>query len=400
MTAFSNGSVAHLWTSTRIDFAGAVLAAMAAIERSIQLINELRPRLVVISHPFDFTYGSLAWVALSQGIEVVLVYGLFGVLRFSRLRSPEDLFCFYDRPSAADLAQLNPGQADRLAAAGRDYLAARLAGQADDLASTYAFRAPTDVADRPAICAQFGWDPSKTIVAFYASNWFDWPHQLGMSQFRDFLDWTEATFAAAAANDQVNWLFKPHPAEDWFGAVSLADILARNARPGHIAIADKAWNSAQVMRAVDALVTYHGTAGVEFAALGKPVLVPDRGKYDDCGFVQLARSRRHYLALLGQSWWQDQNLKQAKSRAEIFAGWWFCAPQWQGDFLLADDALQDALYNSIGPMLRKNAPSVVREIAELTSWWQSGHRYYHTYKMGHAAEFALTNVRAKAPAAR
>jgi hypothetical protein len=374
------------------NFGRDVIAALAAIECSMRILDEIQPGLLVVSHPFDFTYGSLAWLALARSTEVVLVFGLFGGLRFTRLRRPEDLFRFYDRPGREEIGELQPAQAEHLAAVGRGYLQARLAGKADDLASTYASLHNSSRIDRSAITRRHGWQESKLIVAFYASNWFDWPHQLGMTQFRDFLDWTEATFAAACANCRVNWLFKPHPAEDWFGSVSLSEILARFEGASHIAIADKSWNNADVMRAVDALVTYHGTAGVEFAALGKPVLVPDRGKYEDCGFVKVAQSRDHYIELLGSEWWHDIDLAQSTRRAEIFAGWWFCAPDWQNEFILADDAGQDALYDTIPELLLRNKFAIDREIAELARWWRSGHSYYHTYKMGRASTFRQSNI--------
>jgi len=239
---------------------------------------------------------------------------------------------------------------------------------------------------------QHGWDPEKPIVAFYASNWFDWPHQLGMTNFRDFLDWTEATFQAAKNNTAANWLFKPHPAEDWFGGIALTDIMGRIGQAPNVAIADKDWNNGLVMSTVDALITYHGTAGVEFAALGKPVLVPDRGKYEDCGFVRVAASRAEYLHLLASDWWSAIDRQDIKRRAEIFAGWWFCAPEWQGQFILGDDGRQGSLYDTIIPLVQNNRDAVSRELDELRRWWASGRAYYHTTKMMSADHFQLSNV--------
>ena len=376
----------------RADFLPLVIEALTAITRAQATLDQAKPNLVVISHPLNFTYGSLAWLALSRGIPVVLPFGLFGVLRFTRFTQPEDLFAFYDRPTRAEIDDLQSTQADALASIGRQYLAGRMAGRADDLASVFAFRNRSGDIDRSQLCAANGWDPARPIVAFYASNWFDWPHQLGMTQFRDFLDWTEATFAAAKANGGVNWLFKPHPAEDWFGGVALSDILVQLGAPSNIAIAGKQWNNAAVMQSVDAMVTYHGTAGVEFAALGKPVLVPDRGKYDDCGFVRVAKNRADYLSLLGREWWDEMDLAETKRKADIFAGWWFCAPEWQGGFVLSDDAKQDALYDLIPDLIGRNSSTVEREIKSVQDWWHSGHRYYHTSKMREADAFRLTNI--------
>ena len=366
--------------------------ALEAIERAREILDESRPDLVVVSHPFNFGCGSLAWLALSRGIPVVLPFGLFGVLRFTRFTQPADLFRFYDRPTRAEIDGLEPVKAEALAEIGRAYLERRFGGKADDLASVFAFQRNNESVDRASLCVRHGWDPAKPIVAFYASNWFDWPHQLGMDQFRDFLDWTDASFEAAKANDRVNWLFKPHPAEDWFGGVSLSQILAEKGGPGHVALAEKGWNNTAVMNAVDVLVTYHGTAGVEFASLGKPVLVPDRGKYEDCGFVRVAQSRQDYLDLLGREWWLTWDTADARRRAEVFAGWWFCAPQWQGRFVLGDDARQDVLYDAMPGLLDGNSATIEHEIGTLVRWWKSGHAYYHTSKMAWADAYMLSNV--------
>jgi hypothetical protein len=373
-------------------FKSQVAEGLRAIEQSRQLLKTHRCDLVIITHPLNYPYGVLAWQALARKVPVVLCWGLFGVPRFTRMKEPQDLFRFYDRPTRAEIDGLSSGKADALATIGRSYLADRFGGRADDLASIYAFQRHSDRVDRGEICRRFEWDPTTPIIGFYASNWYDWPHQLGMTQFRDFLDWTQATFKAARANARVNWLFKPHPAEDWFGGVGLAEIAGSFKRAPHIALADKSWSNTSVMSAIDALVTYHGTAGIEFASLGKPVLVPDRGKYHDCGFVKLAHSRAHYLELLASQWWSDVDLANTKRRAEIFAGLFFCAPAWQGQFVVPDDSQQDALYDVIPDLLRENAATVSREIATIREWWHSAHPFYHTSKMLRAEAYGLTNI--------
>jgi hypothetical protein len=362
------------------------------ILRAREILDDTKPSLVVISHTIGMVCGPLAYLAAVRGIPVILVFGLFGALRFARFTTPADLFSFYDRPTRAEIDALPAARAKAMSEIGRTYLSKRFDGRADDLASVYAYRQSGGSIDRAQLCARFGWNPEKPIVAFYASNWFDWPHQFGMTQFRDFLDWTESTFAIARGSSQFNWLFKPHPAEDWFGGVKLADIMARIGSAPHIAVSEKSWNNTQVMNSIDALVTYHGTAGIEFAALGKPVLVPDHGKYDDCGFVRVASSRAEYLSLLARPWWRDIDLGDSRRRAEIFAGWWFCAPAWQKGFVLADDSRQDALYDTIPELLSNNRAEVVHEIETLRGWWASGHRYYHTWKMAQSSSFQLSNV--------
>ncbi len=374
------------------SFAYWVRELFGCLERSERLLDAHDFKFVSISHPFSFHWGSINWCALQRRIPVVMPFGAFGSIRAARLSQPDDVYAYFDRPNAHDVARLGVEQRHKLAAIGADYMSQRLAGRATDLASFYAFQQAQGEIDRAAICNAFGWSPGKPIVAFYASNWFDWPHQLGMSQFRDFLDWTEATLEKALENTDVNWLLKPHPCEEWFGGVSLASMLKDRCSCGHVRLTDKAWNNTGVLQSVDAIVTYHGTIGVEAAVVNKPVLVPDHGKYDDLGFVKVARDRADYLELLSGRWWDDVDLNAARAAAELFSGWWFCIPEWQGSMLMQEDARQEALYPGIIDFRKKFGPTVDLEVDHLRDWFLSGHPFSHTYKMLKASEYRLSNV--------
>lgn len=374
------------------NFAPLVVEGLERIVRAAEILDQEKPDLVIVSHTVGMICGPLAYLSVARGIPVLLAFGHFGALRFARFRTKEEIFAFYDRPSGEDIDTLPSSQADALASIGRAYLAKRYAGQARDLAATYAFNRAYEVLDRAALCAAFGWNPTKPIVAVYAANWFDWPHQLGMTRFRDFLDWIVATHEIARQSDSMNWLFKPHPVEDWFGGVELAKVLAELPSAPNVRIAEKAWNNADVMDAIDALVTYHGTAGVEFAAKGKPVMLPDRGKYDDCGFAYMSDSRAGYLAALARDWWLGMDLDETRTRAEIFAGWWFCMPDWQGGFVMPDDTGRYENYAKAERLIAEHPGELQREIDTIGAWWSDGTRFYHTWKMRNADGYRLSNV--------
>jgi hypothetical protein len=141
------------------------------------------------------------------------------------------------------------------------------------------------------------------------------------------------------------------------------------------------------MDCVDGLVTYHGTAGIEFAAMGKPVLLADKGWYHDVGFAKWPKSRQEYLDALASEWWKDMDLRETSRKAQIFAGWYFCRPAWQGDFLLDDDSTQWAIYEKIPTLIKENTDVILREINTIREWFNSGHPHYHTYKMTRSDEF-------------
>jgi hypothetical protein len=370
-----------------------VIEILGYIEAARAVLDERRPDLVIASHTTSarLVYGPLIWLAVARGIPVLIPFGNYGVLRAHKIRTVEDIHSFPDCPTSIEIDDVPADHADRLARVGREYLEARLGGHTRDIGATYAFRRHTGAIDRGRLAARFGWDPSRPIVAVYASTWFDSPHAYGMTQFRDLADWLASTLEVARGHSHVNWLFRPHPCDEWYGGVTLKDMMP-SIEETHVRLSPPEWNGAAVMRSVDALVTLQGTAGVEFAAAGKPVLVADRSWYHDRGFVKWPRSRDDYLAALARPWWEDIDLPTATRRAQVFAGWYFCRPAWHGSYRLGDDSEQDALYPIIPEMLEEHQDAVRREIATLREWYASDHLLYHTYKMKLAEAYGLPDV--------
>ncbi len=365
--------------------------ALAAIELADALLAETRPDLLVLSHAVGFAYGALAWCAVRRGVSAIVLYGNYGVPRFFRLGSLDDIYDWNNGIDAAEIDALASHRADALADAGRAYLARRLSGATDDIGGRSAFAAAQIRSDRAMIAGAFGWDPERPIVSVYASNWFDFPHACGLSQFRDLKDWLAATVQEAAAHHDANWLFKPHPCDAWYGGITLADLMPET-RPAHLALAPANWNGAAVTAASDALVTLHSTGGIEYAAAGKPVLLADRGWYDRAGFALRAGSRPAYAALLRSRWWEGMDLARMRRRAAIFAGAYFCAPSWQDPIVTSDDSARGALYTPLRGILDRRA-EIEREVGLLRAWLQDGTPRYHSFKMLRDEPIGLGNVR-------
>ena len=379
--------------SARVDLgdrrlAGYVAEALASIAAAEALLDSDRFELVLLSHAVNFQFAALAWIAVGRGIPVVLLCGNYGVPRFVKLVEPPDLYDTTDRPKAADLDALPEARQGALAAIGSAYLEKRLGGRTDDMGARYAFQKASAHVTRAALVERFSWDPDRPVVGVYASNWFDFPHPCGMTHFRDFLDWTEATLGVAQRRRGVNWLFKAHPCDQWYGGVTLADLMPRLEADGHVQLAPIDWNGSAVLEAMDAVVTYHGTVGIEAAAAGKPVLVADRGWYHDAGFVTWPQSREEYLELLAGDWWKSVDLDGTRRRAQVFAGWYFGRPAWQRGFVLNDDTVQAPIYARIPRLFAENPEAVRRELDTIRAWFASEQRHYHTFKMALAEELA------------
>lgn len=365
---------------------GYVAEAIGSIRAADELLTTHRFDLVVLSHAVNFQFAALAWLAIRRDIPVILAYGHYGVPRFVRLMDAPDMYDTTDRPVAGDLDMLPEYLARAMAEAGVAYLKRRHAGQTDDIGARYAFQKPQWNMTRTSMIEFFRWSSDRPIIAVYASNWFDFPHPCGMAHFRDFLDWLEATVAAAVANDRVNWLFKAHPCDAWYGGVTLRDLMPKSSQR-HVRLAEGDWNGSSLLDCTDGVVTYHGTAAVEFAASGKPVLVADRGWYHDAGFVKWPRSRNEYLEALATDWWKELNLEVTTRRARLFAGWYFCRPAWQGGFVLEDDSVQWPIYARVPRLFADNPEPFRREVDTIRAWFHSDSRHYHTFKMRRAEEF-------------
>ena len=231
--------------------------------------------------------------------------------------------------------------------------------------------------DRTGICERFGWDPQLPVVAVYGSNWFDYLHCMVMRNFYDFHDWMVATLEVAIKTTGVNWLFKSHPVDELYGGVTLEELMKSKIR-SNIRLMPKDWNGNAIMASIDAIVTYHGTSGVEFASMGKPVLLADRVWYHDAGFALWPESREKYLHYLAVPWWEQLDMVYVRERAETFAGFYFCRPDWQEEFILKDDSKQNAIYHTQLNLIDNNQAIIEREIDTLRRWWHEGEPLYHT----------------------
>jgi len=343
------------------------------------LIKRFKPKLVISSHAVGWLFP-LVWVALKNKVKVIFPYGDAGVFRFWQINQIADIYNVMTRPTHKTFLRTSEKQKILLQETGKNCLRKRLHGKTDNLGAIYAYSKAKARINKIQVCTQFGWDGNKRIVAVYASNWFDFPHTLGMSHFRDFHDWIMVTLEKAKENKNVNWLFKAHPCDQWYGGITLKDIINVD-KYDHIQLVPGDWNGAALIEVIDAIVTYHGTIGLEATATGKPVLVADKGWYEGWGFVKYPHSREEYLQSLDENWWEDMDLEENAKLAQIFAGWYWGRPSWQKDFLLEDDSRQWEIYKNIPNLLENNKEVIGKEIETIRSWFESSYPHYHTYKM-------------------
>ena len=212
-----------------------------------------------------------------------------------------------------------------------------------------------------------------------------------MNRFRDFEDWILTTYNSILNNTDFIWIFRPHPGEDWYGGITLKDILPKDL-PNHILILPKQLSGKSVMNIASGLITYHGTAGIEYAACGKPVMIADKGWYHDADFAIYPESRSDYVNLLSKNWLINIDLEKISRNARIFAGFYFCCPKWQKNLSMPSDLNQEEIKDIILNSLDHKSKFISHEIENLQKWLDSNSLGYHTFNMLNANEYSLSNT--------
>ena len=365
--------------------------AIGFIEAGHELIKRNHFDLVLLSHGLDYTYGALAWASLQNNVPVIVMYGDFGHQKFMQLKQEADLFRYPERPSFGDLCSLSEQKKELLMKLGKQQLAARYFGQTGDVGAIFAYQKRKKITSRELIAKYYDWDESKPLIGVYNSNWFDFPHCSGLREFSDFLEWINFTLKVAKQRTDVNWLFKAHPCDDWYGFISgeTLEDLVRNINLPHIKLADKNWNSFDLMKSLDGIVTCHGTIGIEATSQAVPVLVPYTGWYGHIGFVTSAKSKEDYSHLLKTNWWEVGHLNDRKMKADLTAGLLFCVPSWHENYVLEDDSQQDDIYRNTFDFIQNNFSQLERDAEEVQNWYISDEPYFHQFKMKRASSFKI-----------
>ena len=357
--------------------------AISSIYAAEKIFKSNKFSLVLMSHNINYSYGSIVWLAIKYNIPVVILVGDMGALKFYKNLNKKDIFYSNNCLNLKQMTSISNKSRDRIRAIGKSYLNTRLNGKTTDLGSFLNYQKRDKKISRSEILSSFGWQDEKPIIVVYASNWFDYPHHCQMNNFRDFKDWIEFTILSAKNNKDVNWIFKQHPVDDWYGIInelSIENMLPSNSK--NISLADPKWNGKSLMEITDAAVTYHGTIGIELTSIGKPVLVADVGWYGNIGFVQVARSRNEYQKMLNSKWWVEMNMIDAQKLALEFAGWYFSLPDWQSNVVWPDDSQQSKIYDTADSFFNEYNKIYEKELELIYQWYKDSNSYfYHTFKI-------------------
>jgi hypothetical protein len=124
--------------------------------------------------------------------------------------------------------------------------------------------------------------------------------------YPSFDDWMCDTIRQAIKIPSVQWLIKVHPIEAWDNPASGVQRLIEREfpeLPDHVRVipAEEDISPANMFELIDGGVTVYGTAGLELALMGKPVILAGEAHYGGLGFTHEGLTPITYRDLLGRA---------------------------------------------------------------------------------------------------
>ena len=357
----------------------ALAQAMSASAQMNNVLNSEDVRHVVLSHPWGLPYGAMAWAAISQKIVTCHLTGYAEGIRIRRFSSLDDFATPVEHLTYKEFKNLSTEQKAKLISIGHGEFKRRITGQTSDINSRYAFNEQLRQ-DSLVTRKQLIGDDSRPIVLICAHVWFDFPHTFAMRNFTDFLDWMQFTIAQIVNIKNVIWLLKPHPTEKWYGGFQLSQLVPKGLE--HIITLAHDFDQATALDLCDAVVTCHGTAGIEAGIFGRPVLSADRNYYSEWPFVISAHSRDQYGQLLGNISQMPRTSTETTKAAIAFFSAALSQPSENDQRIrLHCDSFGTILYKELKVEFLQNKEGIEEEIARIKLWCTTKSGSYATYQI-------------------
>jgi SAM-dependent methyltransferase len=278
-------------------------SALVCAEAALCSIQSIMPFRVFMSHAIYVDWGPALQAAFALGIPITAWMGsyLLACFYFRHLEDNRNIdFHNISHKAWEDCKrmQLSFFQDSRLNKFLEDRYKKNIsfdmkifkgyAGDSNNLRQKY-----TAVSTNPlwGILAHINWDQ----VSDYSSM-----------AYSSFNEWMIETIRTIINISDIQWLIKIHPAESWYPPASGVQALINDhfpVLPPHVKVisAEEEISPFDFYQMVDGGVTVYGTAGLEMALLGKPIILAGEAHYGGKGFTYDGLTPETYKQLLKQT---------------------------------------------------------------------------------------------------
>ncbi len=286
----------------------------------VSLFRERQYEYYVSTHSMYSEYGLLCRVALSMGVKVIESTDI--QMSFYDTISRDHLPTYHDGIRNSIIRGLgDPGfdvKSSRTSAA--DSLQRRLDSQVRQIDAQRAYRGR--VYSRKDLAAALGFPASDKVVFVLAHIFSDAPHLSSGMLHADYYQWLLSTLRTCSCASGVQWVIKPHPSVNIYGEEGLVEGMVKHTGAGNVFLCPPDLNTRSLGSCADAIVTVHGTAGLEFSCLGVPVVLAGRPFYSGFGFAIEPGSTAEYEQTLQSLDTVAPLSEEQRNRAlEVYAIW-------------------------------------------------------------------------------
>ncbi len=168
----------------------------------------------------------------------------------------------------------------------------------------FSYNKSTKVSDINALKLKLGIPEGKKVVTIFTNLIWDAANVSRDIAFTSALDCITKTIKKYDSNNSVHVVIRSHPAEVVLGTSERYGSLVREAfnqeLPSNVTIIEPEMdvNSFSVIDLSDIGVVNTSTVGIEFAMLGKPIILISETNYRNKGFTFDAKDGKHYFELL------------------------------------------------------------------------------------------------------
>jgi hypothetical protein len=156
---------------------------------------------------------------------------------------------------------------------------------------------------------KLGLSSDRKVAVIFPHILWDGSFFFGKDLFNDYTQWFVETVRAASANSRLQWVVKLHPAHlvkarriNSLGKLGELNVIESTfgSLPSHVKLVypNTELSTYSLFEIADYAVTVRGTAGIESALFGVPVVTAGTGRYDRRGFTLDSLTRQEYLEKL------------------------------------------------------------------------------------------------------
>ncbi len=260
------------------------------------LFRQKRYGYYVSTHTQYSEYGILCRVALSQGVKVIETTDI--QMSFYADIAKDNLPTYHDGIRSSIVRELGSPHVDLdgLRESAKASLQRRLSSQVKQLDVEKAYRGKSYTRAELGNTLKVG--PGGKIAFVLAHIFADAPHLSSAMLHADYYQWLASTLRVCARARSMHWVVKPHPSVAIYNEEGVVEKMVEDLGAQNVSICPTDLNTRSLSDCTDAIVTVHGTAGLEFSCLGVPTVLAGSPFYSGFGFTIQPESIAEYESTL------------------------------------------------------------------------------------------------------